>query len=250
MLPAAFRPRDRPLIWGHRGASAEAPENTLPAFALAQQQGADGVELDVQLCGSGEVVVLHDESLGRTTGFAGLVRETPWSVVRTLDAGARKGSRWSGTRVPLLDEVLRATPLLVNVELKCERLDDGGLTAATVRCVRQAGASGRVLLSSFNPLCLVRARALGPEIARALLFEQDAPWPLRHAAFAPAVGAHALHPQASLASPRRVALWRRLGYSVAAWTVDDPDEASRLWSAGAGGIITNRPGRMRARWPD
>src|SRR5205823_602409 len=114
MLPASFARAGRPLIWGHRGASFDAPENTLAAFTLAQAQGADGVELDAQRCGSGEVVVLHDESLGRTTGFAGLVTETPWSIVRGLDAGSRKDARFRGERVPLLAEVLESFPLLVN----------------------------------------------------------------------------------------------------------------------------------------
>ena len=87
------------MVWGHRGASFEAPENTLAAFELARAQGADGIELDVQRCASGEVVVLHDESLGRTTGFAGLVAETRWAFLKTLDAGARKQARFSGERV-------------------------------------------------------------------------------------------------------------------------------------------------------
>src|SRR5437764_9810776 len=112
MLPAHFARSGRPLIWGHRGASFDAPENTLAAFRLAREMGADGVELDAQRCASGEVVVLHDESLGRTTRFAGLVTETPYSVIRTLDAGR-------GERVPLLSEVLAAFPSRINVELKC-----------------------------------------------------------------------------------------------------------------------------------
>src|SRR5713226_5970042 len=153
MLPSGFARAGRPLIWGHRGASFDAPENTLAAFTLAQAQGADGVELDAQRCASGEVVVLHDESLGRTTGFAGLVTETPYATIRALDAGARKAERWRGERVPLLEEVLEAFPLLVNVELKCERADDRGLTAEVVRVVREARAQDRVLLSSFNLLC-------------------------------------------------------------------------------------------------
>ena len=249
MLSSAFLRQGRPLIWGHRGASAEAPENTLPSFELAARMGADGVELDVQRCGSGEVVVLHDESLGRTTGFAGLVSETPWSVLRTLDAGARKAPRFAGTRVPLLAEVLASTQVLLNLELKCERADDRGLTAEVVRLVAAASAGERVLLSSFNPLCLLRARALSPRLARALLFEEDAPAPLRHAWTAPALGLEALHPQASLATPAQVARWRRRGYSVGAWTVDDVELAGGLWSSGVAGIITNRPDRMRARWP-
>jgi glycerophosphoryl diester phosphodiesterase len=231
--PERVPPGGHPFILGHRGASAEAPENTHAAFALALAQGADGVELDVWRCGSGEVVVLHDESLGRTTGFAGLIGETPWSVVRTLDAGSRKAERYRGERVPLLSEVLSALPdLLVNVELKCERADDRGLTAETIRVVRSAGASGRVLFSSFNPLCLFRARALAPEIPRALLFDHEQRWMLRSGLLAPLLGAHALHPEQVLAVPRRVRRWRRRGYAVACWTVDDPELAARLVERG------------------
>lgn len=235
----------RPLVWAHRGASFDAPENTLAAFALAEKQGADGIELDAQLCQTGEVVVLHDESLGRTTGFAGLIGETPWSVVRTLDAGARKNERYRGERIPLLAETLRGFSRLVNVEIKCDRADDRGLTAAVVRVIREAHAEERVLLSSFNPLCLLRARLFAPRLPRALLFESEAAWPLRSALSAPALAAVALHPESVLASRERIGRWRRRGYRVAVWTVDDPVEASRLVEWGANGIITNRPALMR-----
>ena len=248
MLPASFARAGRPLIWGHRGASFDAPENTLAAFALAREQGADGVELDAQRCASGEVVVLHDDSLGRTTGFAGLIVETPYSLVRTLDAGSRKHPRFAGERVPLLAQVLEAFPLLVNVELKCDRADDRGLTAETVRVIREARAGERVLLSSFNPMCLMRARALAPEIPRALLFESEQEWPLRSGLAAPALGVRAVHPEHLLATPERVARWRKRGYSVGCWTVDDAGAAGRFFESGVTAIITNRPDRLRARW--
>src|SRR5207237_8982854 len=101
MLPASFSRAGRPLVWAHRGASADAPENTVAAFELARAQGADGVELDAQRCASGEVVVLHDESLGRTTGFAGLVTEPPSATVRALAAGGRTAEPFRGERGPL-----------------------------------------------------------------------------------------------------------------------------------------------------
>jgi glycerophosphoryl diester phosphodiesterase len=248
MLPAHFKPAGRPLIWAHRGASADAPENTLAAFSLAHEQGADGVELDAQRCASGEVVVLHDESLARTTGFGALVTHASWSVVRTLDAGSWKSERFRGERIPLLAEVLEDFPGLVNVELKCDRADDGGLTAEVVRVVRDTRAEGRVLLSSFNPACLWRARWLAPSIPRAALFEADQNWRLRRA-LAPALGACALHPEKVLATPARVARWSRRGYAVACWTVDDREEAARLYESGVGGLFTNRPGLLRGRWP-
>lgn len=246
MLDSRFLRKGRPTIWGHRGASRDAPENTLAAFALAARQGADGVELDAQLCASGEVVVFHDATLGRTTGRPGLLEETSWSELRRLDAGARKGARFAGERIPLLAEVLEQTApsLLVNVELKCERPDDRGLTAAVVAAVRAAGAAERVLLSSFNPFCLLRARALAPGLPRALLFEQGAGFALRGGRTAPLLGVHAVHPEAVLATEARVSGFRLRGYAVACWTVDDPVEARALFARGVQGIITNAPGDL------
>jgi glycerophosphoryl diester phosphodiesterase len=249
MLPAHFGCGNRPLVYAHRGASADAPENTLAAFRLALEQSADGIELDAQRCASGEVVVVHDESLLRTTGHDALVTRTSWSALRGLDAGAWKAQHFRGERVPLLAEVLEAFPRLVNVELKCETANDGGLTAEVVRIVRDAGAADRVLLSSFNPLCLWRARLRAPRIARALLFERDQRWVLRSGLSAPAVGALALHPEHVLATAERVAHWRKRGYSVGCWTVDDPDLAARLYQSGVGAFITNRPSLLRARFP-
>jgi glycerophosphoryl diester phosphodiesterase len=238
------------LVWAHRGASRAAPENTLAAFRLAAELGADGIELDAQRCATGEVVVLHDESLGRTTGYAALLAETPLSKLRTLDAGTRFSEQFRGERVPLLSEVLSETPrtLLVNVELKCDRTDDRGLTAAAVAVVREQRAEERVLFSSFNPMCLWRARLLAPRVPRALLFERDSSFALRHALAAPALGAVALHPEDVLATAAAVRTWRRRGYRVAPWTVDDPVRAQALHEAGATGIITNVPDVIVARF--
>jgi len=248
MLPAHFNREGRPLIWAHRGASAEAPENTIASFSLAHEQGADGIELDAQRCASGEVVVIHDDSLARTTGFGALVTHASWSVIRTLDAGSWKSERFRGERIPLLAEVLEAFAGLVNVELKCGRADDAGLTAEVARVVRAARAEDRVLFSSFNLACLWRARFLAPAIPRAVLFEAEQRWALR-SALAPALGACALHPEAVLATPARVSRWKRRGYAVGCWTVDDAAQAARLHESGVGAIFTNRPALMGARWP-
>jgi glycerophosphoryl diester phosphodiesterase len=132
----------------------------------------------------------------------------------------------------------------VNVEIKCDRLDDRGLTAAVVRVIREARAEERVLLSSFNPLCLLRARRFAPDLPRALLFESDSAWPLRSALSAPLLAAVALHPENVLATPSRIRGWRRRGYRVTVWTVDDPAEALRLSECGVNGVITNRPALM------
>src|SRR2546428_2836708 len=216
------------------------PISTLFPYTTLFRSDADGVELDAQRCASGEVVVVHDESLARTTGLGTLVTDAPYSVIRTLDAGAWKSARFRGERIPLLAETLEAFPRLVNVELKCDRADDRGLTAEVVRVVQGARAQDRVLLSSFNPGCLWRARSMAPAIPRALLFEAEQRWILR-SALAPLRGACAMHPERVLATPERVSRRRRRGYSVACWTVDDPEAAARLHQIGAEYIFPKAP---------
>jgi glycerophosphoryl diester phosphodiesterase len=142
--------------------------------------------------------------------------------------------------------VLGETKLLVNIEIKNDRRDDRGLTAACIAAVRKTQAEERVLFSSFNPWCLLRARALAPRLPRALLFERNAPFALRHGLSAPALGVASLHPEDELATPNAVLRWRRRGYGVAPWTIDDPLRARALRDAGISGIITNVPDRMLA----
>jgi len=248
-MDSRFRLRDRPFIWAHRGASRIAPENTLASFNLAAAQGADGIELDAQLCRSGEVVVFHDTSLGRVAGHPGLIAEATWTELQRLDLGSRKAARWAGERIPLLAEVLDQTPkhLFVNVEIKCERADDRGLTEQVIDVVRACCATERVLFSSFNPLCLARARALAPDVPRALLFEPDSSWWLRTTQSAPVLDLLALHPAHELATLERVARWTAR-YTLACWTVDDLALAQELWSRGVSGLITNTPAEMLAQF--
>src|SRR5258707_11525821 len=150
------------LVLGHRGASADAPENTLAAFAEAQRQGADGIELDAMFGGSGGVVVCHDERLDRLAGLPWLVRDTPLWKLQHADVGSHLG--FEPARIPTLMEVLGAVPshFLVNIELKCSNFDDGGLSRRVVELIHAAGARDRVLISSFNALCLWRVGEGGP----------------------------------------------------------------------------------------
>src|SRR5207248_11161073 len=102
MLPAHFNPTGRPLVWAHRGASAEAPENTVAAFSLALAQGEDGIELDAQRCPSGQLLVLHYESLLRTTGSDALETDASYSVARSLYRGSWQSERFRCTRLLVL----------------------------------------------------------------------------------------------------------------------------------------------------
>jgi glycerophosphoryl diester phosphodiesterase len=243
-IQAAPRRGDRPLVLGHRGASADAPENTLAAFRRAMEQGADGFELDVQRCATGEVVVLHDEDTRRVAGEALRVVESPLSALRALDVGAWRGDAFRGERIPLLSEVLEALPgALVNVELKGR---DPRLAQAVAELVRRAGAGQRALVSSFRPGLLAAFRAAAPEIARGLLLDDEPPWRLR-AALGERLGRPAaIHPALGLVTASRARRWRARGLAVNVWTVDEPADVERLAALGAGALITNVPGEVAA----
>jgi glycerophosphoryl diester phosphodiesterase len=241
---------DRPpmLLLAHRGASADAPENTLAAFELAVAQGADGVELDVQLCATGEVVVCHDEQLGRLAGVDRWVARTPLAELRAHDVGSRLG--FAPAAIPLLAEVLEALPrrMVVNVELKAPPLADGGLAKATLEVIRRAGAEHRVVISSFSPHALAQAARHGPQVRRGYLLDPARSFWLHGRVLAPALSNHSVHPHHTACTPERVAHSVALGLEVAAWTVDDAAIAARLARLGVRYCITNRPGALRAEF--
>lgn len=249
-----WRPRDldylyrgRRLLLGHRGATAEAPENTVASFRRAMEVGADGVELDVQLTADGQVVVIHDESIAAVTGRPGLVRELTLAQIRSLDAGSHFSQAFEGERIPTLDEALDAVgpEAVVNVELKGTGIRSDGLEREVVRIVSAHGIGQRVIFSSFNPLHLWRTRRLAPEIARAMLHSPDEPAYLRELWLLPLAQPDAFHPDSVMVDKAYVRRARRAGVRVNVWTVDDPAEARRLLALGVDGLITNDPRRLR-----
>jgi glycerophosphoryl diester phosphodiesterase len=235
----------RPLVLGHRGASADAPENTLAAFRLALEQGADGVELDVWRCASGEVVVIHDEDARRVAGAPLRIREATLPELRALDVGAWKGARFQGERIPLLAEVLEALPrAVINVELKSHGRDLA-LGEAAARVIAAAGAADRVIVSSFDYRLLTAFRVAAPAIATGLLFDADHRWRLRTALAIRLLGPAAVHPDRRLVTPARARDWAGRGLAMNVWTADAPEEIERLCALHASAIFTNVPGPAR-----
>jgi glycerophosphoryl diester phosphodiesterase len=246
-VPRAPRAEGRPLVLGHRGASAEAPENTHAAFRLAMEQGADGFELDVWRCSTGEVVVAHDEDLARVADAPLRVVGSPLAALRAHDVGAWKGARFAGEQIPLLSEVLEAYPTaIVNVELKSGRGRDLRLAHAAAEVIWRAGAGGRVVVSSFDWRLLASFQLASPDVPAGLLVEERRGWRLWTGLAIRALSPSAVHPDRALATDARVRSWAARGLAVNVWTVDDIAEARRLARAGASGLITNAPGRIRA----
>jgi glycerophosphoryl diester phosphodiesterase len=241
MLEPRWGRRVVPLVIGHRGAPTHETENTLAAFRRARDDGADGVELDVRLARTGEVVVFHDEDLTRLAGRPERIADLEASVLRGVRLAGGHG-------IPLLADVLDelGPSMLVNVELKAERARDAWrLARATTRVLRATGAAGRVLVSSFHPAALAAFRTLSPGIATGLLFARDQCLVLRRAWSRPLLRPLALHPDVELATPRRIRRWHRLGHAVNVWTVDAPAAIARLAALGVDGIITNDPALAR-----
>jgi glycerophosphoryl diester phosphodiesterase len=233
-----------PLVLGHRGASAHATENTLAAFARAARDGADGVELDVLRCATGEVVVFHDDDLLRLAGRPERIAATPYSVLRGVSLAG-------GERIPLLAEALDVCgpDLRVNVELKASgvpRAEIRALCDGVAAVVAAAGAAARVLVSSFNPIAVGAWQRRMPAVPAGLLFEREAPLPLRRAWSALWLRPAALHPEHVLCTPARVAAWRRRGYLVNVWTVDAPEAVRACRDMGVDAVITNDPARTKA----
>jgi glycerophosphoryl diester phosphodiesterase len=239
------RADDRPLVLGHRGASADAPENTLAAFRLALEQGADGVELDVWRCATGEVVVIHDADAGRVSGAPLRIRDCPLPALRALDVGAWKGERFRGERIPLLAEVLEELPrAVVNVELKTQGRDLG-LAQAAAEVILRARAEARVIVSSFDYRLIGAFRLTAPAVPAGLLFDDSQSWRIRVGLASRLLSPAAVHPDRALVTPARAARWIERGLGVNVWTVDAPEEVEALCGLGVSAIITNVPGRTR-----
>lgn len=238
----------KPLVWAHRGACDVAPENTLAAFDAAVVAGADGIELDVTRCATGEVVILHDDTLDRTTNGSGRVEALSFDALRRLDAGSWFAPQFAGERIPTLDEALELAGqrLLVNIEIKSVRpLASTGIEELVAASVRARGLQERVIISSFNPAILRRMCRLAPELARALLYAPDLPIVLARAWLRPWVQPRALHPLFSMVDADYMAWARRKGYRVNVWTVNEESDMAALIGLGVDGIITNHPRRLR-----
>jgi glycerophosphoryl diester phosphodiesterase len=231
-----------PIIFAHRGASAYAPENTLAAFELAVQQGAQAIELDAKLSTDGHVIVIHDQSVDRTTDGVGKVAEMPLSAMRELDAGSSFSEKFRGERIPTLDEVFEAVGkrILINVELTNYATPFDVLVPKVVELVRRHALEKRVLFSSFFPNNLRRARRLLPEVPRGLLTWAGwmGAWSRTFSWLAPY---QALHPYTTSVNARLVQRFHAAGRRVHVWTVNDEVEMRRLFALGVDGIFTDDP---------
>ena len=257
MAPRFYR-NPPPRIFGHRGAAGQAPENTLPSFALATALGADILEFDLHPTRDGFVVVIHDDTVDRTTNGTGLVREHTLTQLERLDAGyhfSRDGHdfpfRGQGVRIPTFETVLQHFPLATcNVEIK---ENDPALIDEVIALIRRFDASHRVLVAAEKGDILRRVRHHAPDLATGFSAEdvleflnrlQSQQWsnytPPGIALQVPlTVG------NVELVRPDVIAAAHDLGLEVHVWTLNDPAEMERVLRLGVDGIVSDLPGLAR-----
>lgn len=236
-------PLKLPRVVGHRGAVTYAPENTLASLREARARGAAWVEFDVKLSGDGVAMLMHDDSLRRTTGLDRLASATPWTEIAGLDAGIWMDARFAGQRVPSLIEAITCLgdeDLGANVEIKPSPGREAETARATVEILRTHWPAHlpTPLLSSFQDASLVAALEAAPEFPRAILIgELQDDWRVR----AEAVGAVGVNTNGAKLTAARAGEIKAAGYLLSVYTINDPTKARELVAMGADCVITDSP---------
>ncbi|MCU0480229.1 MAG: glycerophosphodiester phosphodiesterase [Anaerolineae bacterium] len=230
--------RGRTLVFGHRGASAYAPMNTIPAFELARKQGADGIELDVHRSKDGHVVVLHDFSVDGTTNGVGDISQMTLAQLKSLDAGAWFHPSFANTHIPTLEEVFLAVGrhLFINIEIKSRKIESDGLEGLVANLIHTYGMKERVIVSSFNPHVLMRFRGLYEGVPLGYLTAPDELFPKPDS-----FSFEAHHPYQGILDEAHVAKYKTEAPFINTWTVNEPTRAVELAKMGVNGLITDKP---------
>ncbi|MCO0596448.1 glycerophosphodiester phosphodiesterase [Peribacillus butanolivorans] len=230
------------LIFAHRGSAGTHPENTMSAFKEAARVGADGIETDVQLSKDGEVVIIHDEKLNRTTNASGFVKDRTLMELKTFNASNSYKGKMGNERIPTLEELLiwlKNNQLLCIIELKNTLFLYPGLEEKVIRLIRSYEMEERIIISSFNHYSLVNCHQLAPEIETAPLYRDGLfmPW-----IYAKAIGGSAIHPNIRVAPDIIIQSSMCAGVPVRPYTINKESDMKRLYSLRCSAIITDFPG--------
>ena len=235
-------------IFAHRGASAYAPENTLAAFGLAREMGADGIELDVQMTKDGEVVVIHDERVERTTDGTGWVKDLTLDQIKTLNA-SMGNEQYPNEKIPTLDEVfdlLDDSQMMINIEIKDSRVPYPGLDEKVLEMIDQRDWEYRINMSSFNHITLAHIRQIGSLVYTGVLFQDVLyePWNYAHQLWATGLHPHFRYVDSV---PNLVEESHNSLLEINTWTVNEVADIDRMLARDVDAIITNFPDRALER---
>jgi glycerophosphoryl diester phosphodiesterase len=240
-----------PLVIGHRGAAAHAPENTLAGFHAAKVLGCAWVEFDVRLTADGALVVCHDDKLDRTTDGHGRISKLPFAALQAFDAGRWFTARFAGERIPTLDAALglcRELGLGVNVEIKAERGRASATAAAVADCLdRFADPLPSVLISSFLPDAMATAAEQMPDIPRGMLWRKPPRGWRQIAANFDCATIHLGQADVTQAIAAQVC---EAGYPLLVYTVNDPARARQLFGWGVTSVFSDTPDIIASALPE
>ncbi|MQS52548.1 glycerophosphodiester phosphodiesterase family protein [Companilactobacillus mishanensis] len=239
-------------IFAHRGIPTLAPENTMPAFNELVKNGIKWLETDLSITADEEVFIIHDDKLDRTTDKSGSIETVDSSVVKQADAGSWYADKFTGTKVPTLDELidfLNENNINANIELKGVVADDADRLADILvgkfsQSLEKLDFENKLIISSFNPIMLEKLYRLRPELDYAVLFEhQDIreDWNLTMQA----CHAKIIHPDDKNLTKEKIDMFKKYDYQVNVWTVDDKERAKQLFDWGVDGIFTNKADQMK-----
>jgi len=232
-------------VWAHRGASAYAPENTIAAFELAMKQGADGIELDVQLSKDGELVVIHDETIHRVSNGTGHVKDYTLEELKKFNYN-KVFPQYERADIPTLQEVyelIYPTKLTINVELKTSIVFYEGIEEKLIKLSKKMDMENRILYSSFNHYSLMKLKEIAPETKIGILFANEF---INIPEYGVNIGAYALHPALyALQVPGFIKECKDKKLALHVWTVDEEEQMKLLVGNEVGAIITNKPDLAR-----
>lgn len=225
---------------GHRGAKGHAPENTMASFRMGADMGLDAVETDVQLSKDGEVVLIHDHTVDRTTNGHGLVKDLTLAQLKGLDAGSWYGPGCSGERIPTLEELLgwAKDRVGVAIEIKNGPVRYPGIAKKTISLVRRHGMERQVVLISFDHFVLREAKRIAPEIPTGILYVGGL---VDAVAAARAAMADAVHPNWAFVTPELVREVHGEGLAISPWNPNDPGTLRMLSHMGVDSLGTDYP---------
>ncbi len=240
----------KPLVIGHRGASAYAPENTIASFNLAFGMGADGIELDVELTKDGVPVVFHFSDPNHPTHGIRSLGDKTIAEVEQIDVGTWFGEKFRGEKIPTLAKVLDAVGsrgrIVVEIKWSAVKLGNSDLERATAQVIGQSKNAKQVIISSFHPIAPYRMSRLAPDVPRALIYQEDlVPWLLNGPWFRWLTRPQEIHPAHEMLTLRFAAWAKQKGYRITPWAIDDPDEMKRVIPLGVDGIMSNKPDILR-----
>lgn len=241
-MPRRFLSEEKMMNIAHRGFTAAAPENTLLAFQHAIELGADGIELDVRLCKSGEVIVFHDAKLERMTSDAGAVKSKNFDELRELRV-LHNGVA-TPEQIPTLDEVLElvAGKMFVNIEIKVNGLPSAGLLEEKVLAICQHhGVKNDVIISSFNPLTVRKIRKLDDSYLNGYIVDKNIRVGNAELFLSRMAGARAIHIEHTLLTEILAEKIIAAGFVCLVWTVNEIADMQRMLQLGVEGVITDKP---------